>query len=233
MDLFRGGTRRAGVRLDPRTKLALMFIVTTVLVTGSRGPLADLNRLVLTALPLALLALAGNRASTLRFTVVYAIAYGVEFIALPRLDGTIGFVLVAMTGIVTRMIPALTMGRYLFASTTVSEFTAAMERMRMPQAITIPFSVMFRFFPTIAEEARAINDAMRMRGVNPLSLEYRVVPLMMNTVKIGEELSAAALTRGLGGPTRRTNVCEIGFGLTDLAFAVPALACLVIHIFRL
>lgn len=35
-------------------------------------------------------------------------------------------------------------------------------------------------------------------------LEYRLVPLMVSVVKIGDELSAAALTRGLGAPVKRT-----------------------------
>ena len=32
-------------------------------------------------------------------------------------------------------------------------------------------------------------------------VEYRLVPLMVSVVKIGDELSAAALTRGLGAPS--------------------------------
>ena len=81
---------------------------------------------------------------------------------------------------------------------------------------------MFRFFPTIVEEYGAIGDAMRMRGIRfgggkpAKMLEYRMVPLMISCVKIGDELSAAALTRGLGAPVRRTNICQIGFGLFDI-----------------
>ena len=60
-------------------------------------------------------------------------------------------------------------------------------------------------------------------------LEYRLVPLMTCCVKIGEELSAAALTRGLGGEVKRTNICKIGFHVQDVfflllcvvAFAIP------------
>lgn len=56
-------------------------------------------------------------------------------------------------------------------------------------------------------------------------LEYRVVPLMTCSVKIGEELSAAALTRGLGAPVKRTNICRIGFHVQDaVIFALCALA---------
>ena len=115
------------------------------------------------------------------------------------------------------MLPGFIMGYYLVSTTTVSEFVAAMEQMYVPQKIVIPMSVVFRFFPTVKEEYAAIRDAMKMRGITTLCspmkmLEYRVVPLMMSIAKIGEELSAAALTRGLGAPQKRTNICKIGFG---------------------
>ena len=86
----------------------------------------------------------------------------------------------------------------------------------------IPMSVIFRFFPTIGEENAAISDAMRMRGIRfggkhpGRMLEYRLIPLMISVVKIGDELSAAALTRGLGAPVRRTDICRIGFHVQDV-----------------
>ena len=46
-------------------------------------------------------------------------------------------------------------------------------------------------------------------------IEYRLIPMMTCSVKIGQELSAASLTRGLGGPGKRTNICRIGFGWCD------------------
>ena len=47
-------------------------------------------------------------------------------------------------------------------------------------------------------------------------LEYRLVLLMISVVKIGDELSAAALTRGLGAPGKRADLCEIGFHWQDV-----------------
>ena len=46
-------------------------------------------------------------------------------------------------------------------------------------------------------------------------IEYRLIPLMVCSAKIGEELNAAAITRGLGGDVKRTNVCRIGFHFQD------------------
>ena len=91
----------------------------------------------------------------------------------------------------------------------------------MPQAITIPMSVMFRLFPTIGSEWRSIRRAMTMREIRlggakgGQVLEYQLVPMMTSTVRIGEELSASALTRGLGAPVKRTNICRIGFRVQD------------------
>ena len=149
---------------------------------------------------------------------------------LPLLTGTWNFILGAAVGIYTHMLPGFIMGYYLVSTTTVSEFVAAMERMHVPEKIVIPMSVVFRFFPTVTEEYAAIRDAMKMRGIttfrSPMKmLEYRVVPLMISIAKIGEELSAAALTRGLGAPQKRTNICKIGFGPLDIFFFLLAIPC--------
>lgn len=64
--------------------------------------------------------------------------------------GAVNFLFVAL-GIAARFMPGIAM--------------ASMERMHIPQKITIPMSVMFRFFPTVGEEYGSIADAMRMRGI--------------------------------------------------------------------
>jgi energy-coupling factor transport system permease protein len=132
-----------------------------------------------------------------------------------------------------RMLPVVIMGYYLVSTTTVSEFVASMERIHAPRQLVIPLSVMFRFFPTVAEEASSIGDAMKMRGIRfgINALEYRVVPLLMSTVKIGDELSAASLTRGLGNPVRRTNICSIGFHIQDIVFTAAAIICLIMFFY--
>ena len=123
-------------------------------------------------------------------------------------------------------------------ATKVSEFVLAMQRMHIPEAFIIPFSVMFRFFPTISEEAGSIGNAMRMRGItgknflkNPQAvLEYRIVPLMMSVVTIGNDLSAAALTRGLGNGKKRTSICKIGFHWKDFALMIIVTAALLVFL---
>ncbi len=91
----------------------------------------------------------------------------------------------------------------------------------------------------ISGEAESIGNAMRMRGItgkklfkNPQAvLEYRIVPFMMSVVTIGKDLSAVALTRGLGNGTKRTSICKIGFHWKDFALMLVVTVALLVFLF--
>ena len=57
--------------------------------------------------------------------------------------------------------------------------------------------------------------------------------MMTSTVRIGEELSASALTRGLGGPVRRTNICRIGFRAQDCVLLAGCLFVIAVWILEI
>jgi len=232
--------QKRGLILDPRTKLLLLITVSTFVLGGLGGDRLAFLVPCLSALPLVLLLAAGKFRPAFLYLAVFAGAYLASLLLLPRLSGFPKFLLLGCTGILSRLMPGAVLGVYVVSTTTVSEFTAAMQRLHVSEKIIIPMSVMFRLFPTVGEEFCAINAAMRMRGISlgggraGKMLEYRLVPLMTCAAKIGEELSAAALTRGLGGTVKRTNICRIGFGVQDIllialcaaAFAAIALAYL-------
>lgn len=231
-DQFMTGKSVRRFWLDPRTKLLLLFIINTIMMGGKIEGIAVAVRPVLASIPLILLLMGGKIRAAGIYVPLYALAAFGEAYLVPHTTGLANLLVIIASSLVTRFIPGLVMGYYVVTTTTVSEFTASMERMHVTSKIVIPLSVMFRFFPTVAEEARSISDSMKMRGIgggsivkNPVgSLEYRVVPLIACVVKIGEELSAAALTRGLGGPLKRTNICRIGFGRWDIMLAIVALS---------
>lgn len=213
--------RRSHFWLDPRTKILMLLVVNIVLIGGGYSGLSAVIRPLLALFPLFLLLAERQYRAAIFYFIFIALAMSAEIFLVTQTQGLLNLVLVIGSGLLSRLIPPLVMGYYLVTTTKISEFVAAMERMHLPPQIIIPFSVMLRFFPTVAEENAAISDAMRMRGIRfggkniGTMLEYRVVPILMCTVKIGEELSAAALTRGLGKPIKRTNICRVGFGLID------------------
>ena len=98
----------------------------------------------------------------------------------------------------------------------------------------IPCAVVVRFFPTVGEDYRHIRAAMALRGIaagrgallrHPVqSLEYILMPLLMNSNNVAQDLSAAALTKGIGLPGRHTCMTELR--LTAWDFLYPALCTL-------
>lgn len=225
---------RRGLVLDPRTKLLLLLTVTTLMFSTGNSGWMNLVKPVLSLIPFVLIISAREYKTALRYAVLYAVCFVVERVALNMLTGMTAFILLAMCSIMTRFAPGIMVAAYMVSTTTVSEFMAAMNRMHVTEKITIPLSVIFRFIPTIAEEYHAISDAMRMRGIrfggrNPgRMIEYRIIPLMVSVVKIGDELSAASLARGLGAPVRRTNVCKIGFKIQDIVVMLVCIAAFVL-----
>lgn len=231
--ILQASVTNRGIVLDPRTKI-LLLVTMAVFVLGYMG---GENLQILTPIFCALPAIFLLSAKKIKPAILYIVLYSVSFLAFylfeGKTTGILNFLLLGTSGILARFLPCMMMGAYMVSTTTVSEFTAAMLRMRLSEKIIIPLSVMFRFFPTVIDEFSSINAAMKMRDISfggknfSKMFEYRIVPLMTCCVKIGEELSAAALTRGLGGDVRRTNICKIGFHIQDI---IVILLCVIPYI---
>ena len=207
--------------IDPRTKLALILILAVFVMGGLGGAQMKPLKMVLSALPFILLLAEKQWTRFLRGVCMLVCGYALLWV-MPYLPAAPGYIALLCGGILTRFVVTIMMGEYVIATTSVSEFISAMEKLHMPQQVTIPMSVMFRLFPTIGAEWKSIRRAMRMRGIHlggakaGQVVEYQMVPMMTSSVRIGEELSASALTRGLGAPVRRTNICRIGFRGQDI-----------------
>lgn len=225
--------------LDPRTKIALLSVIAIFVLGGTGGESMRGFCVVLSALPFVLLLFSGKIKTCLCGGVVLLAGLKMQVFMIPVLKGGAAFLTIAVSGIITGLVPSVMMGRYVVSTTTVSEFIAAMEKIHMTNKITIPLSVMFRLFPTVQEEFSAINTAMRMRDIRfggkktGKIMEYRMIPMMIGCVKIGNELSAAALTRGLGAPVKRTNICRTGFGFFDVVMMALCTAVIVFWILSL
>lgn len=227
-----------GLWIDPRTKIYLLVIFSIVMIDGKTDGISFWLKPVLAFVPFFLLLFSRRGKAAIAYLIIFASSWVINLFLLSYM-GTVATILVSLvTQMGMRWFPSAMMGYYLFATTSVSEFILAMQKMHIPECFIIPFSVMFRFFPTVYEETESINNAMRMRGItiqnffkNPSAmLEYRLVPLMMSVVTIGNDLSAAALTRGLGSDRKRTSICKIGFHITDYLFMLSATAAFVLFL---
>ena len=213
-------------RMDPRAKLYLLLLANLMLLfhvgTGAEA--------AATALCLLLFFLSGKARAGVRLSVLYFGLLAVDLFVVPRAGESVLLNLLSLVSVGVRIIT----GAYAFSTTTVGELTAALRRMHLPESIIIPCAVVVRFFPTVGEDYRHIRAAMALRGIaagrgallrHPVqSLEYILMPLLMNSNNVAQDLSAAALTKGIGLPGRHTCMTELR--LTAWDFLYPALCTL-------
>lgn len=171
----------------------------------------------------------------MRLSVLYFGLLAVDLFVVPRAGESVLLNLLSLVSVGVRMmLPCIITGAYAFSTTTVGELTAALRRMHLPESIIIPCAVVVRFFPTVGEDYRHIRAAMALRGIaagrgallrHPVqSLEYILMPLLMNSNNVAQDLSAAALTKGIGLPGRHTCMTELRLTVWD--FLYPALCTL-------
>ena len=115
------------------------------------------------------------------------------------------------------------MAKFAINSSSMSEIASSLKKMKVPDTIVIPITVMARFFHATKEDYRQVKDAMYLHGLtnkrlffHPIKLfEYRIIPLFMVLTKTADDVSVSAMTRGLKIGKVRSSLSENSFGVLD------------------
>ena len=216
------------IHLDPRTRLlVLVFGSVLAFTTSSAGLWVALGTMCLYLL------VQGMGWSALQFSTGFVILYGLSFLIntyAASLGPVFGFMLYYFMRFIPVMMAAAALGK-----ASPGELIAALQKMRLPKTVIIPLAVSLRYMPGIAQEYQAIQEAARLRGVSltllgflkdpQLTLECALVPLLMRSLKIADELAASAASRGIEHPGERTSLRRVQFRCID---AVVLLAVVLI-----
>ncbi|NEW51176.1 energy-coupling factor transporter transmembrane protein EcfT [Nocardia cyriacigeorgica] len=217
------------LHLDPRTKI-LLVLGASVIVMAPGGARFSAGCIVVGML-LAIGEGAWPRVLGLPAAagVSAAVAYALPTVIRHPVIGIIATV----AAYLVRLIAIGGIAAHLVRTTGPAEFTAALRAARIPRALTVSATVMLRFVPTIVAEARAVRDAMRLRGLGGvrgwlrhpiMSIEYFTVPLIASSLRVADDLSATALLRGLGSSTTPTSMNPPRMRAADAIAAVVAAA---------
>ena len=222
MQVLAVSAHRGWLRLDPRTKLLLVMVVNIAALTRVEQT-ASLVAFVCAAL---LLAAIGSWRTLGIQALLFITCRATQFLGTQVLGGPVWQTVGAVGFFMGNFVTVLTMGVYLVRSTTPSELIEGLRRLRAPDAVVIPLAVMLRFFPTLAEELTAVVQAVSLRRLHtsqwgflrePLTtVEHIMVPFLVSATRIGDELAASALTRGLGGTRSRTTITDLRFRASDV-----------------
>lgn len=209
---------------DPRTKLLILLLC---VIAASISPSLEYSIGLILLIGITGI-LCGKRRSALIEITGYALLYALTVWA-EGMTGTLKITLLAAFGLFHKVYPCGMAGGLFISSTRVNEFMSALHRLRVPKKVIIPLAVMLRYVPAIMEDWRYIKDAMRMRDVSPtlvgfirqpvMTVECIYVPLLTAASKTADELSIAAVARGIENPEPRTCLVRIQFRPADFIIA--------------
>ncbi|WP_371373309.1 energy-coupling factor transporter transmembrane protein EcfT [Sporomusa aerivorans] len=142
-----------------------------------------------------------------------------------------------------RLIPVYMAYMILLEKTPMNELIIALEQMRVSKMLIIPLAVVYRYIPTVRCEIMYVKDSLKMRGLKPsftgmllhpvTTVEKFMVPLLIRSGKLADELAAAALCKGLDAEHLRTSCGGVSFNKQDafccIACAVVAVTFIILH----
>lgn len=212
--------------LDPRTKLMFVVVLGILSFMSSGMPELIWNYLV------TLVILLGSRdiRAILKAAAAFVLVMGLDLAVVKFIpDGILEHTLSMFLFMIQRLLPMLLLAGWLSAGIRINDFVTAMQNMRIPKGFTITLAVALRFIPTVKYEFRSIKNTMKLRGVGftfkniatkPVrTMEYALIPLVLRSMKIADELAASTLTRGLDRDTGRTSLRDVRLRIQDLVAA--------------
>lgn len=224
------------MKIDFRTKFFIAMVVCTVSVSGSLQQKLPLLSLFVALFPFLCLLSERRYGMFAKGSLMMLTAWLFE-IFLPKDFKNPFFVLLHIAAaILLRMVPGMMAGYYAMMTTTMSDMVCSFKKMHLPDALIIPISVMFRFFYSVREDYRCINEAMKMHGLglraffrNPVRiLEFKLVPLLICSARTADDVAVCAMTRGMVPGQKRSSISNARLRMIDfvLLFLFGLIFCL-------
>ena len=206
-----GAGKKHTLRFDPRTELLLLVLANIVAFT-QHSVWLEITWVVFLLL---LIVACGCQKSAGKLAIAFGICLALQYYVFPN-----GPKILASSLIV---------GTMVLQKTPVRELMVALRKWHIPQGLIIPLSVTVRYFPALKEETGYIRDAMKLRNIHGTQkIECLLVPTMISATTTAEELSAAAVTRGIENPAPKTSMIEMKFGVQDfVCLAIGVAFCVV------
>lgn len=209
------------IKFDPRSKLATVMCASFLLMLRVDPIVEALFVLMM----FFLLTLNGGFKKGFLLSLLYSVIFCLERFLFKEITGPLTALFSFFLAANRLLMPPIMGATFAANNNKMSEWIAAMKKMKVPTFIVVPFSVVCRFFPVLIQDFKEIRRAMKFRGIginsmdlvkHPLlTLEYIIVPILVSVENTSVELSAASLVRGLGSSNSHTSIYEIKFKLQD------------------
>ncbi len=214
------------ITLDPRIKL----LIATIYISSAYFIQSTVALLYLFVLIGILHLLQKSYKVALRVIIIFTffelLKYFLSFVSNNNITIPISYMLFFLQ----RTSVAFFMLGWLTGKLNISRLISSLQSMKLPTSIVVALAVIFRFTPTVKSEFALIKNTMKLRGVginvkniiiHPIkTTEYAFIPLFIRSIKIADEISVSAITRGLGLDKQRSCYEPVTLGLLDVISAL-------------
>ncbi len=223
---------------DPRSKLGVILFASFSLMVS----LSFFYEVLFVTVLFLLFVVSGYWRKGLGFYGLFWLLALIDVVLFPHADQVV-FGLLSFVAVGTRrLLPTIMAASFAVSGTRISEWIAALQKLRVPFALIVPLTVLFRFFPTVVQDYKNIRKALRFRGIalnrwdlllHPLTaMEYIVVPILMSADTTATNLSAVALMRGLGNTKQHTSIYPLKFQRQDYLLGMLLVLCVAGRLLR-
>ena len=226
------------MKIDFRTKIFLTNVIGIVAIEGSLGRRYYYLGILIAIFPY-ILALFDRKWSLLIKGLLYtSVAFLGQGLLLKLPQNFLTMILNLYVGIIIRILPGVMMGYYALVTTKMSDLVYSLQKIHLPNFLIIPVSVMFRFFYSIKEDYKKINEAMYMHGLSIKNffkepakiLEYKFVPLLMITSQTADDVTISAMTRGMRVDAERSSISDASLKLQDYVLMIFGIFIIILFI---
>ncbi|GAA0076619.1 energy-coupling factor transporter transmembrane component T [Clostridium sp. CTA-5] len=218
------------VKPDPRVLIFQVIIVSILNFILNR----PIELLLLFIVMNGLILWHGMVKTAIHFSMTYILLYVTNILLVYFKIPLITMMFTTLIFLCLRLFPVYLACVILIQKVYMDELLFALEKIHIPKVMILPLAVVYRYIPTIKDEILKVRESLKMRGLNtsflglllhPMkSVENFMIPLLIRSGKISEELSAASLCKGLDTEHKRTSCTEVKFQISDCIYCIGCIS---------
>lgn len=211
-------------KIDPRVKMGFVVGMTLLCALIQNNLLLG----VLVLLIIMMLFLSNTLTKVGKFLLIFILFCALAIFLTFIITGNLLYSMEHFTPFFLRFFVMISAGLLFAFTTSPQKLAQSLEKMKVPTSLTFTLSIAIRYIPTLAREASTIFKALKLRGVKISAWDFirkpsyiyrgMIIPLIIRTIKLSDEIAIAAESRGFCSSKDRSSLNEVELTMKDYRF---------------
>ena len=214
--------------LDARTKLILIIWSNYLVFTQPSLVIESLAVLLI----VVLMFLAGKLRAALNAGLIFFVLMVLYVFYPSEWEGWFSTMIRITANYGRQLSPIFCACALMILTTTIRELMAALGKIGVPRFVIIPLAITVRYFPSLVEDYRMTTDAIRLREIKGglARIQALYITLLSSALNVSDEITAAAVTRGIENPSKKKFITSIKMAPYDYVVLVLLVVIVYVHV---